>query len=280
MQIILNADDFGRSTPINLAIMKAHREGVLTSASLMVTGEAVEEAIALARESPSLAVGLHLTVTEGRAVLPPNQIPHLVDAHGRFPRSASWAGLRYALSRTLQRELIGEITAQFERFAAIGLPLSHVDGHHHMHIHPSLFTTVLHLAEQFGACGFRLPRDDLWLSVRHSRRQLGMKIAWALIFAILCHQHLRTLRRHRLVVTHRTYGLLQSGQMEESYVVRVLRKLSVPTAELYFHPTVGPDSEPLGPNPGDLATLLSPAVRQVIEERSLRLATYPALQEA
>lgn len=280
MQIILNADDFGRSTHINLAVIKAHREGVLTSASLMIAGEAAEEAVALARETPSLAVGLHLTVTEGRAALQQSQIPHLVDAHGRFPRNPAWAGLRYALSHTLQRELIREITAQFERFAATGLPLSHVDGHHHMHIHPALFATVVSLAEQFGARGFRLPRDDFWLSVRHSRRQLGTKIVWALVFTALRRWCLRALRGHRLKVTHQTYGLLQSGQMEEAYVVRVLRELSAPTAELYFHPTVGPDSEPWGPNPGDLAALLSPAVRQIIEERSLRLTTYPALQEA
>lgn len=280
MQIILNADDFGRSTRINLAVIKAHREGVLTSASLVVAGEAAKEAIALAQESPSLAVGLHLTVTEGRSVLPPSQIPHLVDARGRFLSNAAWAGLRYALSRTLQRELVQEVTAQFERFAATGLPLSHVDGHHHMHVHPSLFTAVLSLAEQFGAHGVRLPRDDFWLSARHSRRQLGTKVAWALVFAALCRWCLRALRGHRLKVTHRTYGLLQSGHMEEAYVVKVLRELSVPTAELYFHPVIGPDSEPLGPNPDDLAALLSPAVRQVIEERSLRLTTYSALQEA
>ncbi|MCS7219991.1 MAG: hopanoid biosynthesis-associated protein HpnK [Anaerolineae bacterium] len=280
MQIILNADDFGRSTHINLAVVKAHREGVLTSASLMIAGEAAEEAIVLARENPSLAIGLHLTVTEGRAALPQSHIPHLVDAHGYFPRNAAWAGLRYALSRTLQRELIREVTAQFERFAATGLSLSHVDGHHHMHVHPSLLATVLSLAEQFGACGFRLPRDDFWLSVRHSRRQFGTKAAWALIFAALYRWCLRALCGHHLKVTHRTYGLLQSGQMEEAYVVRVLRELSVPTAELYFHPTFGPNAEPLGPNPGDLAALLSPAVRQIIEERSLRLTTYPALQEA
>ncbi len=279
MQIIMNADDFGRSTSINLAVMKAHHEGVLTSASLMVAGDAAEEAIALARESPSLAVGLHLTVTEGRSVLPPDRIPHLVDSNGYFPRDAAWAGLRYALSRTLRHELAQEITAQFERFAATRLPLSHVDGHHHMHIHPSLFATVLSLAEQFGARGFRIPRDDFWLALRHSRRHIGTKALWAFIFALLCRWCLRELCHRRLIVTHRTYGLLQSGQMEESYVVKVLRELSAPTAELYFHPTCGPDSERFGPNLGDLVTLLSPAVRQIIEERSLRLTTYLALRE-
>ncbi len=287
MQIIVNADDFGRSTAINKAVIQAHREGVLTSASLMVTGDAVEEAVALAKETPSLAVGLHLVLAEGRAILPPEQIPHLVNGHGHFPDSGARAGLRYALNRTVRQELAQELVAQFERFAATGLPLSHVDGHLHMHLVPGVVNLVLPLAEKYGARGFRLPRDDLWMALRHDRRGAGTKVAWALAFALLCRWCLPALtarsgdplRHRRLVVTHRVYGVMETGQMEETYVVKVLRELSAPTAELYFHPTIGPNSEALGPNAGDLATLLSPAVRQVIEERGLRLTTYLALKE-
>jgi hypothetical protein len=87
------------------------------------------------------------------------------------------------------------------------------------------------------------------------------------------------LRDYDLAVTHRVYGLMQSGQMQEAYVVRLLHHLKVPTAELYFHPATVAGGEDLGPNPGDLATLLSPTVRQIIQEREMRLATYPTLRE-
>ena len=138
-QIITTADDFGRSPAINAAIIRAHREGILTAASLMVTGDAWQEAVQLARANPTLAVGLHLVVSNGRAVLPPTQIPHLVDASGRFPDDPLRLGLRYAFDRAAQRELAAEVAAQFARFAATGLPLSHVDGHQHLHVHPVVY---------------------------------------------------------------------------------------------------------------------------------------------
>lgn len=281
MHVIVNGDDFGRSASINAAIMRAHREGVLTSASLMVTGEAAEEAIRMARETPTLAVGLHVVVADGRAALPAQEIPHLVDAKGRFPKDAARAGLYYFLSRTSQEELARELAAQFTRFAATGLPLSHVDGHLHMHVHPTVFGLLLPLAERYGAAGIRLPRDDLRLALAYDRRHLGAKVAWAVAFGLLGRWCLRRLRNHRLLVADRVYGLMQTGCMEEAYVVRVLRQLrGVSIAELYFHPDTAPRGEVLGPNPGDLATLLSPAVRQVVRQRGLCLTTYPALKEA
>ncbi|MGQ9768754.1 MAG: ChbG/HpnK family deacetylase, partial [Anaerolineae bacterium] len=108
-QIITTADDFGRLPAINAAIIRAHREGILTAASLMVTGDAWQEAVELARANPTLAVGLHLVVSDGRAVLPPTQIPHLVDASGRFPDDPLRLGLRYAFDRAAQRELAAEV---------------------------------------------------------------------------------------------------------------------------------------------------------------------------
>lgn len=277
--VIFNADDFGRSPTINAAVERAHREGVLTSASLMVSGAALEEAIALAQRNPTLAVGLHLVMVSGRAVMPPRDIPHLVDSQGNFPPDPFTAGLRYASSPTVRRELRREIEAQFERFAATGLPLAHVDGHLHLHMHPFVLGWVLDLAEQYGARGIRLPRDDLWFSLSHDRRGASVKVAWALAFGVLTRWALRCLRGRHLVVTERVYGLMQTGQMEEAYVLKVLHSLRVSSAELYFHPDTAPQAEPLGPNPTDLAVLLSPTVRQVVQERGMQLATYLTLPQ-
>ena len=279
MQIIMNADDFGRSAGINAAVIRAHREGVLTSASLMVAGAAADEAVALARETPGLAVGLHLVVAGGKAVLPPAAVPHLVDAEGCFLGSPLHAGLRYFLDRTAREELAREMTAQFERFAATGLPLSHVDCHLHMQIHPTVFALLVPLAERYGARGLRLPRDDFWLAAGYSRRGIARKTAWAAIFGLLARWCAQRLRGCRLVVPGRVYGLFQSGSMREDYVLQVLRHLRVPAAELYFHPDTDPGTEILGPNPGDLAALLSPAVRRAIEARDLHPATYATLKE-
>ncbi len=284
IQVILNADDFGSSTDVNAAIVHAYREGVLTSASLMVAGDAVEEAVALARSMPGLAVGLHVVVVNGKATLPPAEIPHLVDAHGNFPDNPLSIGLLYALNRAARDELHRELEAQFERFAATGLPLSHVDGHLLMHMHPTVLNLLLPLAERYGACGLRVPRDELVASLPYSPPGLGIKIGWAIAFGLLCRQCLRQLERRelgggRLVVTDRVYGLMQSGHMTEAYVVSVLQRLRLPTAELYFHPACGTARQHLGPNPGDLATLTSPQVRQIIQQRNLQLTTYRALRK-
>jgi hopanoid biosynthesis associated protein HpnK len=281
-RIVVNGDDFGRTASINTAIIQAHREGILTSTSLMVAEGAFDEAVALAKAHPTLAVGLHLVAANGRAVLPPAQIPHIVDARGRFPDSAVQAGLRYVVSATARQELAREMEAQFARFAATGLPLSHVDGHLHFHVHPIVFNLLIPLAERYGASGLRLPRDDFWLAMRYNRQGAALKATWAVIYALLCRWCLRRLQvgaqgRAPLTVTDRMYGLMQTGQMEEAYVLQVLRQLSVPTAELYFHPSTVPLEEKLGPNPGDLATLLSPAVRQAIQEGGIELANYPRL---
>jgi hopanoid biosynthesis associated protein HpnK len=276
--VIFTADDFGGSPEINAAILRAHRHGVLSAASLMAAAPAWQEAARLAQATPTLAVGLHLTVVGGQAVLPRKDIPHLVDDRGRFPAHPVAAGLRYAFGRRLRQELKLELEAQCERFVGVGLPLSHVDGHMHMHMHPLLFDLVVSLAEQYGAAGIRAPHDDLRQSLRFEPRQAGAKLLWTLVFGGLRWRARARLRSSGLVVAERVFGLLQSGRMEEAYVVRVLQTLRHETAELFFHPTLAAASERLGPNPGDLATLLSPRLRQVLAARGLHLATYPQIQ--
>lgn len=283
LELIINADDFGRSTEINRAVIRAHREGILNSASLMIAGPAVDEAIELARQNPTLAVGLHLVVVDGPAILPATRIPHLVDSAGQFPNQPVRLGLRYALSKVARRELRDEITWQFQRFAATGLPLSHVDGHQHMHMHPTVFDLMLPLARRFGAKRIRIVRDDLRLALRYDTRHWMTKAISASIFAGLAYRC-----RHRCVAsdsatggakrddvanlfpstTARTYGFFQSGNMTEAYVQLVLQQLQ-DSAEIYFHPTEGPRLDELGPNPGDFQTLLSQEIQEAIKAKGL-----------
>ncbi len=257
--------------------MRAHREGVVTSASLVVSGVAAEEAIALAKDTPTLAVGLHVVAVGERATLSPSEIPHLVDGKGCFPNDPLQVGLHCFLSDTIREELKRELVAQFDRFAATGLPLSHVDSHLHMHLHPTLFDLLLPLAERYGAHGIRIPRDDLWLSLSYDRRRAVTKAAWAIIFGLLTRRCLGHLKERQLAVPHRVYGVLHSGRMTEAYVMKTLGSLNVPSAELYFHPNTAADGEALGPNPDDLAALISPKVRGVIRGRGLHMSTYFAL---
>ncbi len=286
-RLVLNADDFGRSRSINRAVIRAHLEGVLTSASLMVTGDAADEAVVLARRNPALAVGLHLVLA------------------GSHPAAA---GARYVLSRAARADLAREVATQFDLFAATGLPLDHVNGHMHLHLIPGAFATVATLAASRGAGGIRLAGDDLGLALRHDRRLVGTKLLWAAAFGVFHRNAVRRLaaleRRGGapvLASACRVYGLMQTGRMTEAYVLAALKALGagprrrpVPSrrgaeaggmedspavVEFYFHPDTAPQSEPLGPNPGDLATLLSPAVRQAIQDGGFRLTTYGRIRE-
>ena len=135
-RLIVNADDFGLSQSVNEAVIRAHRDGILTSASLMVNEPGCGEAVKLARENPRLGVGLHLTLLMGHSALPPGKIPDLVNTRGEFSNSPVGAGMSYFFKHSLREQLRAEIHAQFEKFRATGLPLDHVNGHLHLHLHP------------------------------------------------------------------------------------------------------------------------------------------------
>ena len=104
-RLIVNADDFGRSHSINQAVVRAHREGILTTASLMVNGGAGDEAIELARQNPQLGVGLHVSLVCGTSALPPGAIPGLVDADGNFSSHSVASGIRYFFRPELRAQL-------------------------------------------------------------------------------------------------------------------------------------------------------------------------------
>ncbi|HOG46729.1 MAG TPA: hopanoid biosynthesis-associated protein HpnK [Anaerolineae bacterium] len=279
LRLIFNGDDFGHAVSINAAIVRAHEQGLLTSASLMVTGNALSDAVVRARAHPSLAVGLHVAVLGARAAVAPATAPHLVDAHGRLPRDPFLAGVRFFLNPGLRAELRREIAAQFERFLDTGLPLAHVDGHYLMHLHPTIFPILIALAEQYGAPGIRFPRDDLRLTLALSHKHVAGKVTWASLYALLCRLAERRLAQSPVAFTDRVYGLLQTGQMHEAFVAGLVRRISqsVRSAELFFHPCTQPLGRPFGPNPGDLAALLSPHVRQAVRERGAQLISYADL---
>jgi hopanoid biosynthesis associated protein HpnK len=278
----VTADDFGFSHGVNQAILRAHREGVVTSTSLMVTGDAAEEAVALARENPSLAVGLHLVVVSGRAALPAAEIPALVDAQGLFPVGPVASGLRYQLRSNARAQLRREIRAQLLRFRETGLPLSHVDGHLHMHLHPVVLSCLVELADEFEIPAIRLPHEELSWNLSFERRSGVRKALWAWIFARLRRHGERLLGAAGIGFSDRVYGLLQTGRMTEGYWLDLLPRLSASSVEIYCHPDASLADEPRNGPPGagasELAAVLSPRVREAIAKAGYALAAaHPAV---
>lgn len=269
-RLIVNADDFGKSESANEAIVRAHREGVLTTTSLMVNEQACASAVQLARENPRLGVGLHLTLLCGRSALPPQKIPGLVDAQGRFTDNSAGAGLRYFFRPGLRAQLRAEIHTQFERFRQTGLPLDHVNGHLHLHLHPTVFRILTEDAKQLGIQRVRLTFDPFWLNLRLAGGHLGYRLLHAIIFGLLAAWARPQFRRHRFGHTERVFGLLQNAHVDESYVLNLLPQLPAGNSELYSHPS-------LDEFRNEFEALVSPRVRQRVAELGVELIRYQDL---
>lgn len=156
--LIVNGDDFGASREHNAGIVRSHREGILTSASLMVAEAGCEEAARMAREYPRMDVGLHLVFCQGRSVLPAERLSGMVDSDAAFRDNPVKAGLRYFFDRKLRQKLTDECRAQIERHLELIGYLNHIDGHLNIHVHPTIIEVLTEVAAEYGVPYLRLPR--------------------------------------------------------------------------------------------------------------------------
>ncbi|MDF5724853.1 MAG: hopanoid biosynthesis-associated protein HpnK [Rhizonema sp. PD37] len=276
--LIINGDDFGISSGVNRAIIEAYQRGVLTSTSLMVAGKAFDEAVALAQANPKLAVGLHLVLGRGQAVLPPEKIPHLVDSNGNFSDRVNLAGIRYHLSPGARRELPLEIRAQLEKFRSTGLQLSHVDGHVDMHLNPIALHALVELALEFDIKVIRLPCEELRMNLNLDSRNLLTKLAWSVIMRGLHRYGKRLLKSKGISFPERVYGWLQGGSMTEEYLLGLIPEICADYVEIFSHPKVTLAQEQTnqswGMGEAELEALLSHNVREVIVKSGFELTNY------
>lgn len=269
-RLIVNADDFGRSASINAAVIHAYREGILTTASLMVNESGCGEAVSLARENPGLGIGLHLTLLCGHSALPPARIPGLVNARGEFTNNPAGAGLRYFWDRRLREQLRAEIHEQFQRFRATGLPLDHVNGHLHLHLHPVVFKILMEAAAPLGIQRVRLTFDPFFLNLRLASGQLWYRASHALIFHTLSAWAGRGLDRRGIRHTRAVFGLLQNARVDTGYVNRLLPALPPGDSELYSHPS-------LDEFKNEFEALISPGLRERVAQLGIQLIRYQDL---
>ena len=234
--LIVTADDFGLHEAVNRAVEHAAREGVLTTASLMVGAPAAADAVCRARDLADLSVGLHLVLADGWSVLPPRRIPTLVDAHGRFGNNMVRDGVRFFALPAVRRQLEAEIRAQFQAFADTGLPLDHVNAHKHFHLHPTLLEMLLRIGSEFGVPAVRLPREPTWVARRAAGAIAGPAVA-ALLSPWLALMR-RRLRAAGLAHNDYVFGMSDSGSMDEARLLEILGRLPDGVTEIYLHPAV------------------------------------------
>jgi len=269
-RLVVNADDFGRSDSINEAVIRAHQEGVLTTASLMVNEPACARAVELARQNPRLGVGLHLTLLCGRSALSPHKIPGLVNGQGEFSTKPTATGFRYFCLPSLREQLRAEIHAQFEKFHRTGLKLDHVNGHLHLHLHPTVFRVLMRDAEELGVSRVRLTFDPFWLNLRLASGQWIYRFTHAVLFHLLSARARPACARRAVGHTRRVFGLLQNARVDESYVLGLLQHLPAGDSELYSHPS-------LDEFRSEFEALISPRVRQRAKSLGIELIRYEDL---
>jgi hopanoid biosynthesis associated protein HpnK len=269
-RLIVNADDFGRSHSINQAVIRAHREGILTAASLMVNEQGFDEAVVLAKQNPKLGVGLHLSLLCGRSALLPGKIPGLVNMRGEFSNKPVAAGFRYFFNRSLREQLRAEIHAQFAKFHATGLPLDHVNGHLHLHLHPTIFRILMEDAEKLGIRHMRLTRDCFWRSAHMARGRWFYRASHALIYEWLSRRARKPLRQHGIRHAQISFGLLQNAHVDEEYILKLLPELPAGDSELYSHPSLDEFKH-------EFDALISPRVKELVKKLGIELIRYQDL---
>jgi hopanoid biosynthesis associated protein HpnK len=261
IRLIFNADDFGLHARVNEAVERAHGQGVLTAASLMVGSPGMDEAVAIARRMPSLAVGLHLVLTDGVPVLPARRIPALVQKNGRFRDDMAGLGLMLAVSRVARAEMAAEIAAQIARFAETGLQPDHINAHKHFYVHPVIGAAAVRAARSAGFPAMRVPNEIGGPALQN---------AWC-----------RVMRATGLPAPDRVVGLRWSGEFTAGRVLEALRQTPGGVTEFYFHPASSNDVP--GGAPGyrytdELAALTDPGVIAAV--RDIPRGGYAAMLRA
>lgn len=252
----------------------AHEHGILTAASLMVAGPAAGDAVARARRLPRLRVGLHLALVESPPLLPPQEIPDLVDTRGMLRTDLARLWLEIALRPAVQRQIRAEIAAQFAAFRATGLTLDHVNAHLHFHIHPAIAREMLAVGKDFGMKAVRVPIEPAAVLAAIER---GPQWSPAWIMGPWARRLARNVRRAGLWAPDAVFGLAWSGAMTTARLAGLIANLPAGCSEIYLHPALrgGFSGSASGYRYADeLAALLSPEAIAATRRCDIALGGY------
>ena len=271
--LIVTADDFGAGFEVNDAVLDAHRNGILTAASLMVAAPAAADAVARAKGAPSLRVGLHLVLVDGAPLLPPSEVPDLIGADGNFRNDMARAGAAMFFLPAVKRQLAAEIAAQFAAFRATGLALDHVNAHKHFHLHPTIAGLIVQHAAAHDVKGARVPLEPQDVLARIEPRQASAVTAITRPFA-------RALRRRfaraGIASPDAVFGLTWSGAVTAPRLKGIIDNLPDGLSEIYLHPATGPypGSAPGYAYGAEYAALLDSAVIAATRRGDIRLGGF------
>lgn len=281
-ELILNADDFGLTQGVNRGIIRAHRHGILTSATLMATGSAFDHAVEQARENPTLGVGCHLVLTGGSAVAPREQIPSLADKNGRLP-SLTVLVANVTAGRVPSIEIETELHAQIEKIRRAGIEPSHLDTHKHTHVHPTIMKALGRVAQQSGITRVRNPVEDLrdsWRSNRSDGTNTVRNLAAAATVSAVASGFRVIANKYALISPDHFLGLAVTGQLGPAALCRLIDTLDEGQSEIMLHPGICDDdlartgSRLQRQRETEMEGLMAPEVRRAVEKSGVCLISY------
>ncbi len=236
--LIINADDFGLTAGINRSIAELHRAGVLTSATLMATGAAFDDAVAISHALPSLGVGCHVVFTDGTPASSPASVPSLIGPDGKTFRPSLLDFVRALMSGHIREiDIERETEAQISRLQQAGISITHVDTHKHTHLFPGVTRPLLRVLERSGITAIRDPFEPPFLQrLAHAglKRRLQIGLLNRLRPSFDRHPQLQT---RTVLTTNGTVGVSATGNLNPETLSEILAALPASGAyELVCHP--------------------------------------------
>ena len=274
LKLIVNADDFGLSEAANEGIVHAHRNGIVTATSIMANGSAFEHAIDLARATPALDLGVHLTLVGEKPVLDPQTIPSLVGEDGRLLDSSRSFARRYMAGRIDRADVQRELTAQMEKVQQQRLPITHLDGHQHLHLFPRVFDVTVDLARTHQIDWIRIPNEPL------KGYMFGAPAGWPRVLELLAVKHFcrRAVRRWPMRAAGFA-GFYHGGRLNRRNLATVLRRLPAGgLCELMCHPSLDDPNSPYAhwgyAWADEVDALTDPQTRRYLQQNGVELTSY------
>lgn len=281
-QLIINADDFGIHPAVNEAVRKAATEGILTSTSLMAGGDAFDEAVEMARSMPSLGIGIHLTLVGGiKPVLPPSEVQSLTWDNGVFCHDYGKLIVRDLEGKISLSEVYAEWDAQIQKIMNTGLPVTHMDGHQHMHMWPHFYPIARDLAKKYHISCMRVPDEDVLFGMKD-----GHIIRWAAKngLSLLSRMHRPDLKKNHIRTNDHFFGMLYGGHLSPERFAKFILQTKPGITEIMCHPSADTrameDTFHWGYHGEDeLAGLLADINRELIEKKQISLISYRDVRE-